>query len=316
MHRTSGRAGLGLALASTTMGLWAALPIALSGVLPVLDPFTLTWARFVVSAAVLGGFLAARRDLPSVRGIDRSRTVLLAVATFFLAVNYAAYLVGLDWSSAADAQVLIQLGPLLLSAGGIAVFRESFTRVQWTGLAVLVAGVGVFVAVRLGDALLRSGSLASGMSMILFAAVVWAVYGLAQKQLLHTTRSVHVLLFVYVGCALLFTPFAAPQALAALDGTRAAILAFCALNTVVGYGAFAESLAHWEASRVGAVLALTPIGTLALAAAIDALAPDWGVGQTLSAGGWLGAILVVLGSLAVSLGAERGATAGAASPET
>jgi drug/metabolite transporter (DMT)-like permease len=305
LHRTSGRAGLGFLLAGTTMVLWAALPIALSGVLVALDPFTITWARFVVSAATLFAFLAARGNLPTLRGIGAQRGGLLATATLFLAVNYAAYLVGLDWSSAADAQVLIQLGPILLSVGGILVFRESFTRAQWMGLAVLVSGVGVFVVVRLGDALLRIEALPAGMAMIVFAAIVWAVYGLAQKQLLHTTSSVHVLFFVYVGCALVFTPFAAPHTLSEIDGTRAAILAFCALNTVVGYGAFAESLALWEASRVGAVLALTPIGTLALAASIDALAPAWEVGQTLSVGGWLGALLVVAGSLAVSLGAER-----------
>ena len=305
LHRTSGRAGLGFALASTTMLLWAVLPIALKGVLDVLDAFTITWARFVVSALVLGAALAARSDLPHLRGIGGPRAALLATATLFLAANYVAYLVGLDWSSAADAQVLIQLGPILLSVGGIFVFREHFTRLQWTGLGVLVAGLTVFVAARLGDALLAEAGLGAGMAMIVFAAVVWAVYGLAQKQLLHTWRSSHVLLCVYAGCALVFVPFATPSTLAALDLPHAALLGFCALNTVVGYGAFAESLAHWEASRVGAVLALTPVGTLVLATALDALAPDWGVGQTLSPGGWLGALLVVAGSLAASLGAER-----------
>jgi drug/metabolite transporter (DMT)-like permease len=287
------------------MLLWAVLPIALEGVLVALDPFTITWARFVVSALVLGGVLAARGNLPSLRSIGPARGALLAVATLFLAANYAAYLIGLDWSSAADAQVLIQLGPILLSVGGILVFRESFTRIQWMGLFVLLAGVCVFVAVRLGDVLLEVEGLEAGMAMIVFAALVWAVYGLAQKQLLHTWSSGHVLLWVYAGCALTFTPFATPGALADLDATRAALLAFCALNTVVGYGAFAESLAHWEASRVGAVLALTPIGTLALAAIFDSFAPAWGVGQTLSMGGWVGALLVVAGSLATSLGAER-----------
>jgi hypothetical protein len=73
-----------------------------------------------------------------------------------------------------------------------------------------------------------------------------------------------------VGCALAFAPLASPSSLARLDAAGAGVLAFCALNTVVGYGAFAESLAHWEASRVGAVLALTPLGTLACRAALDA----------------------------------------------
>jgi drug/metabolite transporter (DMT)-like permease len=305
LHRTSGRHGLGLALASTTMALWAVLPIALQGVLRVLDAFTITWARCVVAVVVLGGVLGARSDLPPLRGVGVGRAVLLVVATLFLAANYAAFLIGLDWTSAADAQVLTQLGPILLSVGGIAVFRERFAPLQWVGLAVLLVGVAVFVVARLGDALPAGRGLEQGMAMIVLAAATWAVYGLAQKQLLHTWTSSHVLLCVYAGCAIAFTPFAAPASLAQLDATRAVLLGFCALNTVAGYGAFAESLAHWEASRVGAVLALTPIGTLAFAAAIDAIAPEWAVGQSLSFGGWLGALLVVAGSLAASLGASR-----------
>jgi drug/metabolite transporter (DMT)-like permease len=193
---------------------------------------------------------------------------------------------------------------VLLSLGGVAVFREPFTRIQWTGITLLGLGVAVFVSARLGNALLSERGLERGMLMIGFAAATWAVYGLAQKQLLHTWSSNHVLLCVYAGCALAFTPLAAPASLAALDAPRAALLGFCALNTVVGYGAFAESLAHWEASRVGAVLALTPIGTLACATALHALAP-FVAAPELSLGGWLGALIVVSGSLAASLGARR-----------
>jgi drug/metabolite transporter (DMT)-like permease len=303
LHRTSGRTGLGLALAGTTMVLWAVLPFALQRALTALDAFTITWVRFVASALVLGAVLALRGELPALRSAGAGRAALLAIATLFLAANYAAFLFGLDWTSAADAQVLIQLGPILLSLGGIAVFREQFARVQWLGLAVLCAGVAVFVYARLG---VHAGrALVPGMAMIGLAAATWAVYGLAQKQLLHTFRSNQVLLCVYAGCALAFTPLASPRALASLDGPRAALLAFCALNTVVGYGAFAESLAHWEASRVGAVLALTPLGTLAFGALLGALAPAWGTTPHLPPGGWIGALLVVSGSLAASLGAER-----------
>jgi drug/metabolite transporter (DMT)-like permease len=306
LHRTSGRTGLGLALASTTMVLWAVLPFALQRTLSALDAFTITWVRFVASALVLGSVLALRGELPALRIAGADRAALLAIATLFLAANYAAFLFGLDWTSAADAQVLIQLGPILLSLGGIAVFREQFARVQWLGLAVLCAGVAVFVYARLGHA---GRALVPGMAMIGLAAATWAVYGLAQKQLLHTFRSNQVLLCVYAGCALAFTPLASPRALASLDGPHAALLAFCALNTVVGYGAFAESLAHWEASRIGAVLALTPLGTLAFGALLGALAPAWGTTPHLSPGSWIGALLVVSGSLAASLGAERMRTA-------
>ena len=41
-----------------------------------------------------------------------------------------------------------------------------------------------------------------------------------------------------------------------------ALLVFCSLNTVIAYGAFGEAMSHWDASRVSAVIALSPLLTL------------------------------------------------------
>jgi drug/metabolite transporter (DMT)-like permease len=306
LHAATGRWRLGLALAVTTMLLWGVLPFALEGILAVLDPFTITWARFGVSALLLGAILAARGDLPRGRDLRGSAAGLLAVATLGLAANYALFLFGLQWTSSADTQVMIQLGPVLLALGGIAVFRERLMRAQWIGLGVLVVGLVSFVASRLGGGAASAARLPRGAGLIFLAALTWAIYGLAQKQLLRGLSSAHVLLCVYVGCAVLFSPLARPGELAGLDAVQAGLLAFAALNTLVAYGAFAESLAHWEASRVGAILALSPLATLL----VGALLPTaWSTGSRgLAAQSWLGALLVVAGSMATSLGgasAER-----------
>jgi drug/metabolite transporter (DMT)-like permease len=294
---------LGFALAFTTVVLWALLPIALEALLVRLDAFTITWARFVVSTGVLGAWLAIRGGLAGLVTVGARDGWLLAGATAFLAVNYGTFIVGLDWTSPADAQILIQLGPILLGLGGIFVFRERFTRLQWIGFAVLAIGLLVFLA---GRRVVIEGATppsSGGWALIGVAALTWAVYGLAQKQLLQRFASNQVLLAIYVGCALAFTPLAAPSSLVGLGATELALLGFCALNTVVGYGSFAESLAHLEASKVGAVIALTPLLTLGIKEAVDALWPAATAPQTLSAESWLGALLVVAGCLATSLAA-------------
>jgi len=305
LHRSSGRRGLGFGLALTTMALWAVLPLALKGVLEGLDALTITWTRFAVATLLLAGVLAARGGLPSFRGAGGRGLALLAVATLFLAANYWGYLVALDWTTAADAQVLIQLAPLLLALGGLLVFRERFTGLQWVGVLVLVSGLALFLGGRLSGVVDAAVALPEGIAMMSFAAVTWAIYGLAQKQLLQRWSSAQILLCVYAGCTLVFTPLADPGALRALGSTQAWLLAFCALNTVLGYGAFAESLEHWEASRVGAVLALTPLGTLLCVLAVDALHPGWAMPQPLPVASWLGALLVVAGSLTTSLAAPE-----------
>jgi len=47
-----------------------------------------------------------------------------------------------------------------------------------------------------------------------------------------------------------------------LSNLQWALLAFCGVNTLIAYGSFAEAMAHIEASKVSAILALTPLITV------------------------------------------------------
>jgi drug/metabolite transporter (DMT)-like permease len=316
LHRVSGRRGLGFGLACLTMVLWGALPLALEGVLRTLDAATITWARFMVSAAVLVVVLGGRRRLPKLGALRRLDWTLLGVATVFLAANYLAYLIALDWTSPANAQVMIQLAPLLLALGGIVVFGERFTRLQWIGVAVLVTGLAVFFAGQLRALVADLERHLLGNAVMVLAALTWAIYGLAQKQLLRTLSSQGIMLCIYVGCAGLFAWLAEPSSLLELDALGAGLLAFAAFNTIVGYGAFSEALEHWEASRVSAVLALTPLATLAFSELVEAWWPMFMDSPELSWGALGGACLVVTGSLTAALGAESGLTQVAAGART
>jgi drug/metabolite transporter (DMT)-like permease len=305
LHQPTGRRGLGLALAATTMALWGVLPLALRAALDVLDPLTLTAFRMGVSGVVLGVWLAARGAAPRLGKLPPTARALLAGATLGLAGNYIGFLLGLDHTSPASAQVLIQLGPLLLAVGGIAVFRERFGRLQWIGAAALAIGLAVFFRSQLSAIGANLDRYLDGVAWIAFAAVTWAGYGLAQKQLLRHLSSQGVMLCIYVGCALLFAPFSTPASLAEVPLAAWPVLLFCAANTLVAYGAFAAALEHWEASRVSAVLSLTPLATIAFSSAAAALFPDVFAAEQLSATSWLGAALVVTGSLLTALGRQR-----------
>ena len=305
LHRPSGRHLLGFALASTTMLLWGVLPLVLRRALRDLDVATLTGFRFAVSASVLGALLAATGRLPALRELPRSAVRLLIAATLGLAANYVAFLLGLDHTSPANAQVLIQLGPLLLALGGILIFRERFAPAQWLGFVVLVGGLGTFFASQLAALGRENGIYLAGVAWIAFAALTWAIYGLAQKQLLQSLSSQGVMLCIFAGCALCFAPFMSPARFADLSAWSWGLLAFCAANTLVAYGAFAAALEHWEASRVSAVLALTPLATLAFASAATRFAPEQFSNEHLSGASWIGAALVVSGSLLTSLGQSR-----------
>ncbi len=316
LHRASGRTRLGFALAATTMLLWGTLPIALEVVLASLDAATIVWIRMTFAGLVIGAGLAWRGRLAALGRLGARSWGLLGIATLFLALNYFAYLIGLDLTNAASAQVLLQLAPLLLALGGIVVFRERFNGLQWCGFATLVGGLVVFFLDQvqaLAADVVAGDRYLGGAGVLGIAAVTWAIYGLAQKQLLRRLSSQQIMVVIYAGCALGFLPFARPGDALGLGPAELAALAYCSLNTVIAYGAFSEALAHWEASRVSSVLALTPLATLGFVALGSRLVPALVEPEPISWTSLLGALVVVGGSLLVSLG---GAAFSGASPET
>jgi len=308
MHHTSGQWRLGLALSLLTVLLWCILPIALKVTVQVVDVYTITWFRFLVSFGLLATYLGVRRKLPTLEKLRSISWKLLAIAIIFLACNYVLFLQGLALTSAANAEVIIQLAPILLGLGGLILFNERYTLRQWMGVGVLTLGFILFFheqLLQLTTGIESNDSstkylLGSGLTVL--GAIAWAIYGLAQKQLLQSLSSPHIMLLIYGGCALLFSPFAVPKTIFTLNILPFSMLIFAALNTLIAYGAFAESLQHWEASRVSAVLALAPVVTLIAVDVVSVITPGLISPENLTWVGVLGAILVVTGSVAIALG--------------
>jgi drug/metabolite transporter (DMT)-like permease len=70
-----------------------------------------------------------------------------------------------------------------------------------------------------------------------------------------------MLVFYWIG-ALAFLPFSNFTLLVDLTLLQWTLVIFCGLNTLVAYGCFSEALMHIEASRVSAVIAMTPLITV------------------------------------------------------
>jgi drug/metabolite transporter (DMT)-like permease len=301
LHRPTGHWRLGLLLALATAALWATLPVALKVALERIDPWTLTWARFAFAAVVVLAWLGLRGGLGGYRGHPRARWLLLGAAGVLLVGNYLGYLLGLDFTTPANAQLLIQAAPLLMALGGIWVFGERFTGGQWAGFAAVSLGLGLFFADQIAAAAASGARYLWGAGLVLLGALVWAGYALLQKQLLNHFTSTQVLAAIYVLATVLLLPLATPSSLLGLDALHAAALAYCALNTLLAYGAFAEALAHWEASRVSVVLACTPLLTVVTVEVTHAFAPALVAPERIAWIGWVGAALVVAGSALTSL---------------
>jgi drug/metabolite transporter (DMT)-like permease len=301
LHQASGRWRLGLLLAIITALCWASLPIALKVTLEQLDAVTLTWFRFLVATVVMFVWLSWRGGLSVFKALDGKRWWYLGVAAVLLIGNYVFYLLGVQYTTPANAQLLIQLAPLLMALGGIFIFRELYQFGQWCGLAIIACGLALFFSDQLEGTKVGTHAYLMGSGIVIIAAVVWAGYALIQKQLLMRMSSQTILFFIYAAATVLLLPFSHPQNILLLDERHAWALAYCAINTLIAYGAFAEALVHWQASRVSAILAVTPLLCLGCVAIVHALSPTSIASEHVTSLGYAGAILVVIGSSLSSL---------------
>jgi drug/metabolite transporter (DMT)-like permease len=302
MHQITGKSLIGLLLALTTAVLWGILPIALKSLLVIMSANTITAIRFLAAALIVGLWLAARGKLPALKLLYNAKVArLMLIAIVGLLSNYIMFLSGLNYLNAETGQVVIQLAPFLMMLGGIVIFKERLLLWQKIGAFTLLGGLLLFFNERLVDLVTQAGSETMGVLLIIAAGITWAAYALAQKQLLVNFSSKQIMYLLYVAGTICFMPVADFTPFLTMTNLHWALLVFCCLNTVVAYGAFAEALHHWEASKVSAVLALTPLFTILFANITGWLFPDFLVPQQLNIWSWFGALMVVTGSALTAL---------------
>jgi drug/metabolite transporter (DMT)-like permease len=307
MHRPSGNQKLGLYLALVVLLIWSFLPHVLKLLLRYMDPFSVTWYRFMFASLGFMAVLWHRGELPQLRRFSKATWVLLGCATLASSANYIGYLRGLELTSPATAQVLIQIGPVLLAVGGIAIFRERFTLAQWFGFGLLLAGLLIFFESQIAELANMSAAAEryrQGVVAILFAGIAWAAYSLAQKQLLVAIPSQPLMLCLFVGCAICYAPFVDLASILHLGRVGAVALVLSVVATAAAYGCFAAALEHIEAARVSVIIALVPLGTLSSSIILSRVAPELFPPESLPAASFLGAGVVVAGSLITSLGSR------------
>ena len=256
---------LGFLFALITAMAWGSLPIALKQVLSVMTPQTIVWYRFIVAFLALFILLGYKKKLPQFsKGGRFIWLVLIGVAG--LAGNF--FLFGLH---------------------------------QKIGLGLLLAGLVFFFNDKLEVFKGESGYL-TGVLLSLTASLVWVAYGMAQKLTLRRFSSQQILLMMYFGCLLVFTPVAEFSQVRELNPLAFGCLAYCCLNTLFGYGAYAEALNRWEVSKVSVVITLVPLFTIFFAHLAHYASPDNFAAPELNMISYIGAFVVVCGAILSAIG--------------
>ena len=285
--------------------MWGVLPVVFTLLRADADPLAVTWIRFMFSAVVVFLFLWLRGQLPVLTVWGRKEWVFLFLAVAFLAGNFVLYLLGLELISPEAMAVLIQLAPFILMFGSVYVYGERFAPIEWIGASLLFVGLVLFFNDKLALIVQAMTGETLGIIYILLAAVSWGLYGLLQKSLLGKTGSVQLTLMMYGGGALLLLPFSNPLSLLRLTALQSGAVFFGCLNMVIGYGAFTEALRVWQGAKVGAVIALAPVLTIICMHSAVALWPTHFSNSGLNVWAYVGAALVVAGSMLAALGKQK-----------
>lgn len=287
----------GILFAILTALLWGILAIALKVAVQQVDPFTIVWFRFTLAFSVLAIIIQFRR--PQFFAIFRKPPIALIIAAIFLGINYLGFLQGINYTTPGNAQVVMQIGPIMLAVVGILVYNERLTIQQMIGFAI--AGVGLFFFYReqITNLIGNKEIYNQGMLWILLGASSWVVYATLQKRLVKSFAPQQLNLFIYLLPAIGYLPLVDFTIFINMSVGIWLLMVFLGLNTLVAYGALAEALKYTEANKISIIITCNPIITILVMLLLEALAVKWIAPENFNPWAVVSGLLVITGAVLV-----------------
>lgn len=265
---------------------WAGNYLIGERVVRVVDPLSLTWLRWVLSAVPLV-LLAHLVERPDWRPVLRRWPTLLVMGLLGAAAYPILLYAALLHTSAVNASVINAINPAVIVLAAALLERGSTGRRTWVGVGV--GFVGVLLVLSRGDlGTLLALRLNTGDLLMLVAVLAWTAYTLGGRRLglpVLTATAVQVALV-----SLVLAPFALGTGLALPpDATTWTFLLLIVLFPSIGsYLCWNAAVTRASAGTVGASMNLVTVFVLVFAALL---------GQPPSLVQLLGAVLVIGGVL-------------------
>ncbi len=272
--------GVGLAFLASFM--WALLAFILKTAFVFSDPQTLSWFRLLSSSLMLMVWLYIKK--PGWAHELKKISFWMIPAALALSFNYVGYATGLKLTQPGNAQMLIQLGPILITLLTFATGREKIHFWHIFGLAIALLGFAVFYRHQLIRFSASNPQQSLGNLWVLSAACAWTFWAYIQKGETQKGRSTWALNFYVWGisAATLF-PMADIASLGNVNFNQLLILLFLGLNTLIAYGAYTTAFELAPTAVVNLIVSTNPL-------IVFALSP----GQT-DLTDWLAGLIVFLG---------------------
>ena len=229
----------------------------------VLDPFEMTWYRYLPFPILYGAWMLLRRRAVflQVTGNDwlaMGSLGIVGVIGYHFTLNWS--LAGEDGITAATAAILVATTPLWTLLISVANGQERPTLLAWLGSLAAFGGVAIVVFLGKGEVEI---SVARKAAVGLLAPLSWAIYSVYTRPFIHkygglfttgASLSVGVFALLPLGIAYGVEP------LMDLQTEHWAWLAFLALlSTALGYAMWNHALKTRTASQVSVYIYFNPV---------------------------------------------------------
>ncbi len=275
---------------------WGASFIATKMAVAEVSPVTVVWLRFAMGVAVLGGVVAARRQLAVPSRSDLGYFALLG----FLGIAFHQWLQsnGLVTSQASTTAWIVASTPVFMALLGWAILRERVRVATVAGIALAAAGV-VLVVSRGDLSAIAAGRFgAPGDLLILASAPNWAVFSVLSRKGLQRHPSAVMMFWVmtlgWLMTSALWVAGPGPADVARLSAQGWGAVLFLGIAcSGLAYVFWYDALRDLPASQVGAFLYIEPLIAVAVAAAL--------LGEPIVLATLLGGLAILAGVWMVSL---------------
>lgn len=245
-----------------TVVLWASSFVGIRAALHDYSPGHLALLRYIIASIVLlivcfwmPVRIPRRDDVPALLGLG-----FLGIALYNVALNY-----GEQTVSAGIASFLVNTAPVFTTLLAVAFLGEQIKKRGWIGILTGFAGAAFISFSVAGDG---HFSFSWGAALILFAALVQAVYFVIQKSFLERYQPFELTAYAIWGgtvCLFIYLPGLYERVQHAPVVSSLAVVYLGIFPGVLGYVAYAYALSQMPASKVISFLYLVPVVTLPIA---------------------------------------------------
>ncbi len=283
----------GILMISITALMWGVLAIVLKYALLRFSGNTIIWFRFTFSFVFLAGYYLIHR--PQFFEILAKPPFLGILAGLAMAGNYLGFTNGVNLTHPSNAQIIIQIAPLLVAIAGIVYFKERLTKLQKSGFGIATAGFLVFYWDQIQNLAISYQQYTSGNLWIIFAAITWAFFAVCQKLLVRVWTPQQTNLVIYLVAALVFSPLADFNEFRELSLGDALTLIFLGANTLIAYGTLGEAIKLIPANQVSAIIVLNPLITMIAVGILSVYNLPWLSSESTTIVGYAGGLLLLTG---------------------